>query len=178
MAAPEREAAGGAGGRARRAPWLVLAAAIAAVDLWSKQLWDYPGTERLQGPTDFPWIEKWVYVRTIWNEGGVWSISLPSWVLLAATVAAVPLLLCWLFLPRRTRRVESAAKMLILGGAIGNLVDRFKWGRVRDWIDVCFGDPAGWHYPTFNVADAALVIGIVLLLLLGFRREGASEEAS
>jgi signal peptidase II len=59
--------------------------------------------------------------------------------------------------------------MLVLSGAIGNLYDRFRFEGVRDFIDVCFGDVEGWHWPTFNVADIALVVGIGLLLLCSFR---------
>ena len=51
---------------------------------------------------------------------------------------------------------------LILGGAIGNLVDRIRLGYVVDFIDFHIG---GWHYPAFNVADSAITCGVILLLL-------------
>jgi len=51
---------------------------------------------------------------------------------------------------------------LVLGGAIGNLVDRVRLGYVVDFIDVHVG---GWHYPAFNVADSAITCGVILLLL-------------
>ena len=51
---------------------------------------------------------------------------------------------------------------LVLGGAIGNLVDRVMLGYVVDFIDVHVG---GWHYPAFNVADSAITCGVILLLL-------------
>ena len=75
----------------------------------------------------------------------------------------------WIFWPDRTNHVDTAAKSLILGGALGNLYDRAKYEAVRDFIDVFFGGVEGWHWPTFNVADMALVTGIGLLLLMGFR---------
>jgi len=62
----------------------------------------------------------------------------------------------------RLDRFSVAGFALILGGAAGNLFDRIVWGRVTDFLDVYVGD---YHWPTFNVADSAVVIGSGLLLL-------------
>ncbi len=160
--------------RLRRAGFLLTAAATAALDLWSKALWAYPkgppNHDAALEPTDFAVVENWLYVLTKWNKGGAWSVSLPGWLLLAGTVVAVPLLAAWIFWPREASAWDSAAKSLVLGGAVGNLYDRWTWDQVRDWIDVRFGS---WHYPTFNVADVALVLGIVMLLLGGRRKRPA-----
>lgn len=157
--------------RLRRAGFLVLAAATAVLDLWSKALWDYPagppGFDGSLAPTDRTVVENWIYLRTKWNPAGAWSTKLPDWLLLAGTVVAVPLIMAWIFWPRRVSAWDTAAKSLVLGGAIGNLYDRWTWGQVRDFIDVCFGT---WHYPTFNVADVALVVGIAMLLLGGLKK--------
>ncbi len=160
--------------RLPRAGYLLLAAATAGIDLWSKGLWLYP-----KGPPNFdaslhathrPVVENWLYFHTSWNRGAAWSVSLPNWLLLWATALAVPAITLWIFWPARASAWDSVAKALVLGGAAGNLYDRWTWGRVRDWIDVCFGNFDGWHYPTFNVADAALVLGIAILLLGGLRK--------
>jgi len=157
--------------RLRRAGFLVLAAATAALDLWSKALWEYPagppGFDGALAPTNRAVIENWIYIHTQWNPAGAWSTKLPDWLLLSGTVVAIPLIVAWIFWPRRASAWDTAAKSLLLGGAIGNLYDRWTWGWVRDFIDVCFGS---WHYPTFNVADAALVVGIAMLLLGGLRK--------
>jgi len=155
--------------RVRRAGWLLLAAAIATLDLWSKALWRYP--ERIpDGRAVFQKhvFDGWLNVQTIWNPGGVWSAKIHGGILLWGTALAVPAILVWILAPARVRRWETAAKALILGGAVGNLYDRVHWNAVRDWIDVYFGDPQGWHWPTFNVADMALVGGIGVLLVLSF----------
>lgn len=55
---------------------------------------------------------------------------------------------------------------LILGGAVGNLVDRLLYGHVRDFLDFYIGD---WHWPAFNIADSALTVGLMLLLIQSFR---------
>lgn len=163
--------------RLRRAFWLVPAAVTAAVDLWSKALWDYPpgprGSDGSLDPTFRPVVESWLYVHTKWNPGGAWSAKIPDWILFWGTVAAVPLIALWIFWPSKASAWDTAAKSLVLGGAVGNLYDRWEWGMVRDWIDVCFGSVDGWHYPTFNVADIALVAGIAMLLLGGVRRRPA-----
>ena len=71
-------------------------------------------------------------------------------------------LLVWLLrLPRHEWRT-GLGLALVLGGAIGNLVDRVQLGYVVDFIDVHFG---GWHYPAFNVADSAITCGVILLLV-------------
>jgi signal peptidase II len=158
----------------RRASSLVLAAATAAIDLWSKGLFEYPpGPRNFDGalsPTNRPVIENWVYFHTKWNPGAAWSVSLPRWLLFWGTALAVPAIVLWIFWPRRASVWETVAKALVLGGAIGNLYDRWRWDMVRDFVDVVLW---GWHYPTFNVADAALVVGIAILLLGGLRKRPA-----
>ena len=162
--------------RKKRAAWLLLAAAIAALDLWSKDLWTYPAEVPHGAPVlETTVFDSWLAVRTIWNPGAVWSLDIASTVLLWATGLAIPLVTLWVLWPARARAWETAAKCLILGGAIGNFYDRIHWNAVRDWIDVYFGDVDGWHWPTFNVADMALVGGIGVLLLLSFLPQEAGE---
>ena len=160
----------------KRAVWLLLAVAIAALDIWSKDLWTYP--EPI--PDGAPILEKtvfdsWLAVRTIWNPGAVWSLAIASTVLLWATGLAIPAVTAWLFFGKENRKWEFAGKAMILGGAIGNFRDRWNWNAVKDWIDVYFGDVNGWHWPTFNIADMALVGGIGVLLTLSFFPEKEPE---
>jgi signal peptidase II len=62
-------------------------------------------------------------------------------------------------------RLFCGALALILGGALGNLVDRLRFGQVVDFLDF---HAYGWHWPAFNVADSAITVGAVLLILEGF----------
>jgi signal peptidase II len=65
---------------------------------------------------------------------------------------------------------------LILGGALGNLIDRLRYGQVVDFLDF---HAAGWHWPAFNVADSAITVGAALLILEGFvHREGRARSSS
>jgi lipoprotein signal peptidase len=156
--------------RRRRAAWLVLAVGITAIDLWTKSLCRYPPHKgyphEYLHPTNHEIIKDWLYIRAVWNEGGVWSLPISPTILLVATLLAVPALVLWLLLPRASRAWESAGKVLVLGGAIGNLWDRIAYEAVRDFIDVYL---FGWSYPVFNVADAALVAGIAILLVCSWR---------
>jgi signal peptidase II len=58
---------------------------------------------------------------------------------------------------------EQTAMGLIFGGAIGNLIDRVRFGAVVDFVDVHF---RGWHWPAFNVADSAITVGVAVLVLV------------
>ena len=66
------------------------------------------------------------------------------------------------------RRLLCSGLALILGGALGNLIDRLRYGQVVDFLDFHAG---AWHWPAFNVADSAITIGAVLLILDGFRHQ-------
>ena len=65
------------------------------------------------------------------------------------------------------RRLLCTGLALILGGALGNLIDRFRFGQVVDFLDF---HAQGWHWPAFNVADSAITVGVAIVLLQGLRR--------
>jgi signal peptidase II len=92
----------------------------------------------------------------IFNNAGSWNaVLLP---LLSAVI--VLFLLRWM--ATAESRVVAAALGLIVGGATGNVVDRLRWGAVADFLDFHVG---AWHWPAFNVADSAITVGAVLLVL-------------
>jgi signal peptidase II len=73
-------------------------------------------------------------------------------------------LVAWLWRLPRDARLLGIALALVLGGAVGNLVDRIAYGYVIDFLDF---HATGWHWPAFNVADSAISCGVVLLLADG-----------
>lgn len=84
-----------------------------------------------------------------------------TWLLIALTAAIAVFVGAWLW--REKRRDDSAALALVLGGALGNIVDRLRLGHVIDFADLHFGE---WRpFLVFNVADAAITIGVLLLLV-------------
>ena len=63
---------------------------------------------------------------------------------------------------RAEERLQAASISLVLGGAIGNLIDRVWLGHVIDFLDVYYGS---YHWPIFNIADSAITVGVVLLII-------------
>ena len=72
------------------------------------------------------------------------------------------------------RSVVIAACGGVLGGALGNMIDRAAYGEVIDFLDVYAGS---WHWPAFNVADAAITVGVIVLCLDAFRSAPAPERS-
>ena len=98
------------------------------------------------------------------STAGGWQ----RWLFIGLAVAICGFILHWLRdLPRGARWFPLALS-LILGGAVGNVIDRIRIGAVVDFIDFHVG---GWHWPAFNVADSAICIGAALLVLGMFRSE-------
>src|SRR3546814_2927373 len=94
------------------------------------------------------------------------------WLLVALTAAISIGVTFWLW--REKRRDDTIALALVLGGAIGNIVDRVRYGYVVDFADLHFGD---WRpFLIFNVADAAITIGVLLLLFRALRSEEHTSE--
>ena len=99
-----------------------------------------------------------------WNRGvsfGMFNGDSPynAWVLPLVAVVIAVVLVVWL--ARSVNALMTWGLGLIIGGAVGNLIDRLRFGAVADFLDV---HAAGWHWPAFNVADAAITIGVAMLI--------------
>jgi len=90
--------------------------------------------------------------------------ALLRWVLIGLALAVSVLLTSWLYKEKRLR--VASALGLILGGAIGNVVDRIFRHAVVDFLDLHIG---GWHWPAFNLADSAITVGVVLYVFTSLR---------
>jgi len=99
------------------------------------------------------------------GDAGRWGLSI------VAIVAAALVLYFFWRTPRTDDRILGAL-VLLLAGIAGNVTDRLRLGFVVDFIDVQFGN---WHYPTFNVADAAICIGAGLLGIELFLSKGSAK---
>ena len=105
------------------------------------------------------------YLVVVWNRGVSFGMlggdrALPPWVLSAVAVAVCIALFIWL--RRSDRPLHGWGIGLVIGGAIGNVIDRVRWGAVFDFADFYVGQ---WHWPAFNVADSAIVVGVGLMLI-------------
>lgn len=128
----------------------------------------------------YPVTESWFNLRVAGNKGAAWGLfrDLPeTWrVPFFVAIAAVAVVVIVLFYrSARGQKVLSVALTLILGGALGNLADRVRLGYVVDFIDWYYGD---WHWPTFNVADIAISVGVGLLLVDMVINRGEPPDAS
>ncbi len=86
------------------------------------------------------------------------------WLFTALAIGVSAVLVVWLGRTRRGEWRTALPLALIVGGAIGNLIDRLRFGHVTDFIQVYHGD---WYFPAFNVADSAISVGAVLLIAFG-----------
>jgi signal peptidase II len=85
-------------------------------------------------------------------------------VLLSSVVSVV---ICVILMRKPQAKLFNCGLSLLLGGAIGNLIDRLRFGFVIDFLDVHLG---GWHWPAFNLADSAITLAVGLLILDEIRR--------
>jgi len=109
-------------------------------------------------------VENFLYITYHRNSGAAWGI-LQDWMIFfyVITVIAVIGILVWLYkLNIRKNRVLAVALVIILGGALGNFVDRVMYRSVIDFIHTVWW---GYNFPIFNVADMALVCGVILMMI-------------
>ena len=142
--------------------WLWLSRFVLLLDQSSKQLAE-AGLQLHQQIPLLPFFN----LTLAYNEGaafsflsdqGGWQRWLFSGLALLVTLVLVP----WMRRLRGDEWLLAASLALIVGGALGNLVDRMLWGHVIDFLDLHYGQ---WHWPAFNLADSAIVLGVSLFLL-------------
>jgi|SRR5471032_188222 signal peptidase II len=110
-------------------------------------------------------IDGFFQLVVVWNSGVSFGLmggdrALPPWILSAVAIAVCVGLFVWL---RRTDRPLTGWGIgLVMGGAIGNVIDRARWGAVFDFADFHVHQ---WHWPAFNIADSAIVVGVGLMLI-------------
>lgn len=140
---------------------LTLAALVVAAD----QALKWWIVERLmQPPQVFP-LSGFFNVVLTWNRGVSFGLFnreslFSAWGLPALALVIVGVLAVWL--ARAENRRVALGIGAVIGGALGNVVDRLTYGAVVDFLDFHLG---GWHWPAFNLADAAITVGAAILVL-------------
>lgn len=109
-------------------------------------------------------VTPFMNLTMVWNRGVTFGLLAGeawwhAWILAAIALGVAAALVVWL--ARAPDRWTALAIGLVLGGAIGNVIDRIRFGAVVDFVDL---HAFGWHWYVFNVADSAIVIGVGLLL--------------
>ena len=152
----------------------LLVALIFALDQYTKHL-VVAAWELGQSLVVIPGLFSLTYVR---NRGGAFGLlaGLPeTWRVAFFVVFAVATVAALVWMLRGTARdnlVQRLALTGVIGGAVGNLWDRIRYGEVVDFLDVYAGE---WHWPAFNVADSFISCGVVLLLVGSMRSARRNE---
>ena len=143
--------------------WLWLTLLVIVLDQWTKRLI----TSRLDEFEAVVLLPVLDFMR-LHNEGAAFSFlsnasGWQRWFFVSLAIGVSGGILIWLRrLPARGQNLLAAALCLVMGGAIGNVIDRIYLGHVIDFIRVHYAD---WYFPAFNVADSAITIGAGLLIL-------------
>jgi signal peptidase II len=110
-------------------------------------------------------------VTLLHNSGAAFSFLAGAggwqrWLFTAIALVVSVAIIVWIKRLSTTEKWQAAALALILGGALGNVIDRLRFGYVVDFLDVYYQK---WHWPAFNVADSAITVGVAILLVATLR---------
>jgi len=166
MATKKRTSISSSSSKFGLAPWLAIAALVLVIDQLSKitivRLFSYG--ESLAVTSFFNLV-------LVYNKGAAFSfLSTESgWQRYFFTALGIAAALFITFLLKRHagQRMFCTALALILGGAVGNVIDRIAYGHVIDFLDIYVRN---WHWPAFNIADSAICVGAVLFVIDELRR--------
>jgi signal peptidase II len=144
--------------------WLWLALAVAALDQVTKRL----AIEGLSLHDPVP-IIPFLNLTLTYNLGAAFSFlnqagGWQRWLFIGLAIVVSLAIVVWLRRLPAQARWTAMGLSLILGGAVGNLIDRLRLGYVVDFIDLYYGH---WHWPAFNIADAAITLGALIVILWG-----------
>jgi signal peptidase II len=159
-----------------RIHFLLLSAVVLILDLWTKHL----VLKSIELHEAVPVIPNFFQIVHVRNDGAAFGLganassSIVPILLSAGAIIVFCVVVVYAFRTAVTDRVLQTGLHLILGGAIGNLLDRFRFGYVVDFLDVYVGRH---HWPAFNVADSAICIGIALLFF-DMRKKPDTEAAA
>lgn len=153
--------------------WWWLAIVTIVLDQITKWLtvnyldYGYPGVE----------IAPFFNLVHVYNPGAAFSFLADQggwqrWFFAGLAFAVTVLLSIWMYKAPRTARWMPVAYALIIGGAIGNVIDRLLLGHVVDFLDFYLGN---WHWPAFNLADSFIFIGAAMIIIDSFKKEAPNE---
>ncbi len=142
-------------------PWLGLALILLIADQFTKVL--ILGYYQLGDAT---YVTPFFNIVRVHNSGAAFSFLASAsgwqrWFFTAIGIAAA-IFIVWMLKSHAGQKLFSFALACILGGAVGNVIDRMLHGYVVDFLDFHY---AGWHFPAFNIADSAITVGAICLIL-------------
>ena len=152
--------------------WLALSLLAVVLDQASK--WAVDSSMQLYQSIPLVPYFNLTYVRntgaafSFLSEAGGWQ----RWFFAGLAIVISIVIAVWLVRLKQHETLLAVALSLVLGGAIGNLIDRLAYGYVIDFLDVYYQT---WHWPAFNIADSAITLGVVLMLLESFGLVGSKQ---
>lgn len=151
--------------------FLSISAIVLLLDQATKQWID--GSMKLYQTVELNAFFQLTYLR---NSGAAFSFLSDAggwqrWFFVGLALIVSVAIVVWVARLPKNDKWMAVSLTLILGGALGNVIDRILYGYVIDFIDVFYGD---WHWPAFNIADSAICVGVVMMLLDSFRKETGS----
>ncbi|NLC67486.1 MAG: signal peptidase II [Clostridiaceae bacterium] len=149
--------------------WIIIAVIIIAADQASKHII----VKHVEYNSLIPVINKFFYITYHENKGAAWGILQNRLYILIPLTIVVSAVMVYILVKTESRMLKLSLSF-VLGGAIGNLIDRISKGKVVDFLDFYFGK---YNFPTFNVADTFIVIGTILLavfVLFFYEKTGLS----
>ncbi len=139
--------------------YLLIALIVLIADQWTKWL----VVNRMDLYESIPIIDSFLYITSHRNRGAAFGIlQNQQWLFISITIIVVGFILYYLWKNRKEKTILPFALSLVLGGAIGNWLDRVRFQEVVDFIHVQFGS---YTYPIFNIADSGIVVGVILLMI-------------
>ena len=154
--------------------WIMLALLVVILDQVSKW-WIRAILDLYEAIPLFPGLQI-IYVRNLGaafsflSSAGGWQ----RWFFIVLSLLASIVIMIWLYRLPKQSWMEALGLSLVLGGAVGNLVDRVTLGYVVDFIDVYY---QAWHWPVFNIADSAITVGVAIMVIdiLFYQRQQLTE---
>ena len=161
----------------KRVHYLILSAVVIILDIWTKHL----VLKSIRLHEAIPVIPNFFQLVHVRNTGAAFGLGanasskLVPILLNVGAITVFVIVAVYAFRTAVTDRLLQTGLHLILGGAVGNLLDRFRFGYVVDFLDVYIGRH---HWPAFNVADSAICIGIALLFFDMRKKPDTAEAAA
>lgn len=158
----------------KHGPYLLQGTGVIAAIMAADQLTKWLVMEKLlhvagaEGQQVVPLLPGLNFVM-VWNRGVSFGLFDSNDPVAPFILCAVSLMICvplLIWLAATQKKLAALALSMVTGGALGNIIDRLRFGAVADFIDVYVKD---WHWPAFNLADSAIVIGAGLLMLDALR---------
>jgi signal peptidase II len=160
----------------KKLDYLLLSLAVLVLDQWTKWLVEV----HLPHSVSHELVPGLLNLTHVKNTGVAFGLFAShgadggAWVLVAMGLVALGAVFLYFRFASVRDRLLLASLALIVGGAVGNLIDRLASGAVTDFVDVYVGT---YHWPAFNVADSAITVGIALMILDSFRSHRRSAGA-